>query len=178
MVVNEKTISEKTVFEGKIITVHTDSIELENGQPGYREVVEHSGGVCILPLTDDMRVHVVRQFRYPFKKGLLEIPAGKKEYGEDPYTCGVRELKEEVGATADEIIPLGTLFPTPAYDSECIHMYLARGLHYGSQQLDEGEFLEVETIPLSELKEMVIRGEIEDAKTQIAVLKVCVLTGV
>lgn len=75
MVVNEKTISEKTVFEGKIITVHTDSIELENGKPGYREVVEHSGGVCILPLTDDMRVHVVRQFRYPFKKGLLEIPA-------------------------------------------------------------------------------------------------------
>lgn len=178
MVVNEKTISQKTVFEGKIITVHTDAVELENGMPAYREVVEHSGGVCILPLTDDMRVHVVRQFRYPFQKGLLEIPAGKKEYGENPLECGIRELKEEVGAVADEMISLGHMFPTPAYDSECIYIYLARGLHYGEQHLDNGEFLEVETIPLVTLKEMVMSGEVEDAKTQIAVLKVCALLGV
>ena len=178
MIVQEKTISQKTIFEGKILTLHTDSVELENGMPAYREVIEHSGGVCILPLTDDMRVHVVRQFRYPFKKGLLEIPAGKKEYGEDPLTCGTRELKEEVGATADEMISLGSMFPTPAYDSECIYIYLARGLHYGEQHLDNGEFLEVETIPLTELKRMVMANEIEDAKTQIAILKTCALLGI
>ena len=178
MVVNEKTVSRKTVFEGKIIKVHTDAVELENGMPAYREVVEHSGGVCVLPLTEDGKVHVVRQFRYPFQKGLLEIPAGKKEYGEDPLECGVRELQEEVGATADEMISLGYLLPTPAYDSECIYMYLARGLHYGEQNLDNGEFLEVETIPLAELENMVMAGEIEDAKTQIAVLKACVLMNI
>ena len=178
MVVKEKTILQKTVFEGKIMTVHTDDVELDNGTRAYREVIEHSGGVCVVPLTEDLRVHVVRQFRYPFKKGLLEIPAGKKEYGEDPLACGIRELKEETGASADQMIPLGHLFPTPAYDSECIYMYLARGLHYGEQRLDEDEFLEVETIPLVQLKEMVMAGEIEDAKTQIAILKTCILMGI
>ncbi len=178
MVVNEKTISQKTVFKGRIITVHTDDVQLENGTSAYREVIEHSGGVCIVPLTEDLKVHVVRQFRYPFQKGLLEIPAGKKEYGEEPLECGIRELREEVGATADHMIPLGHMYPTPAYDTECIYIYLARGLHYGEQHLDEDEFLEVETIPLVQLKEMVMSGEIEDAKTQIAILKTCVLMGV
>lgn len=175
MVITEKTLSQKTVFQGKILTLHTDEVLLENGIEAYREVIEHTGGVCILPLTKDNKVHVVRQFRYPFAKVLLEIPAGKKEAGEDPLTCGIRELKEEVGASADEMIPLGSMLPTPAYDTERIYMYLARGLHYGTQQLDEDEFLEVETIPLTELKKMVMRGEIEDAKTQLAILKACAM---
>ncbi len=177
MVITEKTVSQKTIFQGKILTLHTDEVLLENGIEAYREVIEHSGGVCILPLTDDNRVHVVRQYRYPFAKALLEIPAGKKEAGEEPLSCGVRELKEEVGAIAEEMIPLGSMLPTPAYDTERIHMYLARGLHYGNQKLDEDEFLEVETIPLTELKKMVLRGEIEDAKTQLAVLKACAMLG-
>ncbi len=175
MVITEKTLSRKTVFQGKILTLHTDEVLLENGIEAYREVIEHTGGVCILPLTKDNKVYVVRQFRYPFAKILLEIPAGKKEAGEDPLTCGIRELKEEVGASADEMIPLGSMLPTPAYDTERIYMYLARGLHYGTQQLDEDEFLEIETIPLTELKKMVMRGEIEDAKTQLAILKACTM---
>lgn len=177
MIITEKTISRKTVFQGKILTLHTDEVLLENGGEAYREVIEHTGGVCILPLTDDNRVHVVRQFRYPFAKALLEIPAGKKEAGENPLACGVRELKEEVGAFADEMIPLGSMLPTPAYDTERIYMYLARGLHYGTQKLDEDEFLDVETVPLAKLKEMVMHGEIEDAKTQLAVLKACAMLG-
>lgn len=177
MIINENTIKETTVFQGKIIRVHTDEVKLENGMDAYREVVEHSGGVCILPLTDDNQVHVVRQYRYAVHKGLLEIPAGKKEYGEDPLECGIRELKEEVGATADEMIPLGYIYATPAYDSETIYIYLAKGLHYGNQHLDEGEFLDVETIPLTTLRDMAMAGEVADAKTVVAVLKACALLG-
>jgi ADP-ribose pyrophosphatase len=178
MIIKEKTIATHEVFHGNIISVHRDDVVLENGISALREVVEHSGGVCILPLTEDNQVHLVRQFRYPFQTGLLEVPAGKKELGEDPLSCGIRELKEEVGATADEMIPLGKMLPTPAYDTECIYLYLARGLHYGKQHLDSDEFLDVETFPLADLKQMVMANEIDDAKTQLIILKACAFLGI
>ena len=103
---------------------------------------------------------------------LTEIPAGKLEYGEDPLSCGKRELKEEIGAAAEEWVDLGKIYPTPAYDTEVIHIYLAKGLSFGEQHLDPGEFLNVERVPLLTLYEQVMAGEILDAKTQIAVLKV------
>ena len=127
--------------------------------------------MCILPLDEDNNVLMVRQFRYPPHKVLLEIPAGKMEYGEDHRECGLRELKEETGCTCDEFTYLGNLIPTPAYDNEVIHMYLARGLHGGEQKLDDDEFLDVEKIPLDKAVEMVMNNEIADAKTQIALLK-------
>lgn len=167
----ETKIDSTEIYNGKILNVTRDTVRLENGETAYREVIHHSGGVCVLPLDDNGDVLFVKQFRYPFADVLLEIPAGKREIGEDPLECGIRELSEEVGATADEIIPLGKLYPTVAYDTEVIYMYLARGLHFGEQHLDEDEFVDVVRIPFDEAYEMVMRDEIPDSKTQLAILK-------
>lgn len=167
----ETKIDSTQIYDGKILNVSRDTVRLENGETAYREVIHHSGGVCVLPLDDNGDVLFVKQFRYPFADVLLEIPAGKRELGEDPLECGIRELSEEVGATADEIIPLGKLYPTVAYDTEIIYMYLARGLHFGEQHLDEDEFVDVIRIPFDEAYKMVMRDEIPDSKTQLAILK-------
>ena len=171
MHLEEKTLSSEQKFDGKVVKLFVDQAELENGEKVIREVIKHPGGVCILPLDEENNVLMVRQFRYPAHKVLLEIPAGKMEYGEDHRECGLRELKEETGCTCDEFTYLGNLIPTPAYDTEVIHMYLARGLHSGEQKLDADEFLDVEKIPLDKAVEMVMNNEIADAKTQIALLK-------
>ncbi len=171
MHLDEKTVSSEQIFDGKIVKLFVDKAELEDGKVVTREVIKHPGGVCVLPLDDKGNVLFVRQFRYPHKKVLLEIPAGKLEYGENHHECGLRELKEETGCTCDKYDYLGCLLPTPAYDSEVIHVYLARGLHYGEQKLDTGEFLDVERIPLQKAVDMVMDGTIIDSKTQIAILK-------
>ena len=171
MHLEEKTLSSEQKFDGKVVKLFVDQAELENGEKVIREVIKHPGGVCILPLDEENNVLMVRQFRYPAHKVLLEIPAGKMEYGEDHRECGLRELKEETGCTCDEFTYLGNIIPTPAYDTEVIHMYLARGLHSGEQKLDADEFLDVEKIPLDKAVEMVMNNEIADAKTQIALLK-------
>lgn len=167
----EKKLSSELIYDGKILRLTRDTALLENGETAFREVVHHSGGVCVLPLDDDGNVLFVKQFRYPFASVLLEIPAGKREPGEDPLQCGIRELSEEVGARASEIIPLGKLYPTVAYNTEVIYMYLARGLSFHDQHLDADEFVDVTRIPLKEAYEMVMRDEIPDSKTQIAILK-------
>ncbi len=171
MHLDEKTLSSEQKFDGKIVKLYVDSVELEDGKKSFREVIKHPGGVCVLPLDEEGNVLFVRQFRYPHQKVLLEIPAGKLEYGENHAECGLRELKEETGCTCDRYEYLGSLIPTPAYCGEVIHMYLARGLHYGEQKLDSGEFLDIEKIPLNRAVEMIMNNEIEDSKTQIAVLK-------
>lgn len=171
MHLEEKTISVDKIYDGKIIDVTREKVLLENESEAYREVVHHSGGVCILPINSKGEVLFVRQFRYPFKEVLLEIPAGKREQGEDPKECGIRELREEVGATSDNITFLGKLYPTVAYDTEVIYMYMARSLSFGEQNLDDDEFLDVVKIPLDKAYEMVLNDDIPDAKTQIAILK-------
>ncbi len=168
---NETQLDSTVLFDGKIIRVEKDTVLLEDGTQAFREVVRHPGGVCILALTDEQEVLFVRQFRYPHRTVTVEIPAGKLEYGEDPETCGRRELLEECGCTAGEFTYLGKLFPTPAYDAEVIHMYLAKNLTYDRQQLDEGEFLDVERVPLEEAVRMVLADELPDAKTQAAILR-------
>lgn len=168
----EVQLSREEIFNGRVVHLFEDQVRLPDGQPARREVIQHPGGVGILPLMEDGTVFTVRQFRYPQGKVLTEIPAGKLEYGEDPLSCGKRELKEEIGAEAAEWVSLGEIYPTPAYDTEVIHVYLAKGLSFGEQHLDPGEFLNVERLPLETLYRQVMAGEILDAKTQIAVLKV------
>ncbi|MGN1422308.1 MAG: NUDIX domain-containing protein [Oscillospiraceae bacterium] len=171
MHLEEKKLSGEQKFDGKIVKLFVDEVELEDGRKSFREVIKHPGGVCVLPLEDDGNVLFVKQFRYPHGKVLTEIPAGKLEYGESHRECGLRELKEETGCTCARFDYLGSLIPTPAYCGEVIHMYLARGLDHGAQKLDAGEFLDIVKIPLDKAVEMVMNNELEDSKTQIAVLK-------
>lgn len=168
---NEKKISSEELFKGVVIHLTRDKVELDNGYKATREVIHHPGGVCIAALDEEENVYMVKQFRYPFGTALTELPAGKLEYGEDPLKCGIRELREEIGAEAENMIYLGCLYPTVAYDTEVIHMYLAEDLHFGKQDLDEGEFLDVIKMPLKQAFDMAMNNELPDAKTQLAVLK-------
>lgn len=174
---NEQTVDTSYVFEGRIIKVKKDKVLLPSGHTSTREVVEHNGGVCVLPIDNDGNVYFVKQFRYPYKQVVTEIPAGKREGDENPLDCGIRELKEEIGASADEVISLGFMYPSPGYCGEIIWMYLAKGLKFGAQKLDEDEFLNVEKIPLERAIEMVMNNEIHDAKTQIALMKAYLMLG-
>lgn len=168
----EKTLQETTLFDGRIIRVHLDEVELPNGNHAMREIVEHPGGVCVAALSDRGTLRFVRQFRYPYHKVLLELPAGKLEKGEEPLEAGLRELEEECGLRADKVVSLGCVYPTVAYCSEIIHLFLATGLHETQQHFDEDEFLEVEEISLDDAVRLVMNNEITDSKTVAAVLKI------
>ena len=176
MELTEKTLSSEKIFDGRILHVRRDTVLLPNGHQSTREVVDHPGGVCVLALDDQERVLVVSQFRYPYGEVLRELPAGKLEYGEDPAQAAIRELREETGAVAGTFQPLGELYPSPGYCGEIIRMYLARDLSFGNTDPDEDEFLGLERVPFSQLVEQVLSGEIKDAKTIAAVLKVKLLS--
>ncbi|MBQ9411911.1 MAG: NUDIX hydrolase [Oscillospiraceae bacterium] len=167
---SEKLLAQEEIFEGKVIHVHRDTVLLPDGSQSFREIVDHHGGVGVLPVDDKGNVCCVRQFRYAFGEHVLEMPAGKLEAGEDPLECAVRELGEETGFTAEHITELGHFYPTPGYCREILHLYLATGLKPGQAHLDQGEFLDVEWHSLDELEGMAMRGELRDAKTMISVL--------
>jgi ADP-ribose pyrophosphatase len=167
----ETTVKSELVYDGRILRVKNDTVSLYNGALAGREVVEHSGGVGIIPVDEDGNVYMVRQFRYPAGESLLEIPAGKLEYGEDPFECAVRELSEETGFTAETYTDLGRFYPSPGYCQEVLYIYLAQGLKPGKMHLDENEFLDVVEYPLDELVQMVMDNKLSDAKTIIAILK-------
>ena len=178
MHLDEKTLRSDTIYEGPIFTITHDTVELENGCEAIRDVLLHHGGVCVIPVTEDNEVLLVKQFRYPFRTVTLEVPAGKLEKGEDHAECGRRELLEETGCKCSEYIYLGEMLPTPAYNSEITYMYLAKGLSYEKQSLDPDEFLDVEKMPLAEALKLVMDGSIRDGKTQIAILKAARLLGI
>ena len=167
----EKTLESEILFTGKVVTLRKDKVELQNGATAYREVVEHPGGVAVLALDEKQNVLFVRQFRYPMRKVLLELPAGKLEKGEDPARCGLRELEEETGYLAGDFRFLGQFYPTPGYVGEVLYLYLAGSLQATRQKLDKDEFLSVEKIPLEDALKKCLSGEIEDAKTLVALLK-------
>lgn len=177
MDLTEKTLRREDVFQGRILQVHVDTVELPNGNQSTREVVEHPGGVGILAIDGRDNVVLVNQYRYVFKKTLLEIPAGKLEPGEDPAAAALRELHEETGASPQEFIPMGRLLASPGCYGEVLWLFLAKGLIQGRPEPDEDEFLSVERIPFDQLIHRVTTGEIEDAKTVAAVLKAKVLLG-
>jgi len=167
----EKQIETKTVFEGMIVNVRQDVAELQNGNTAAREVVEHPGGVGIVPVTADNKVLMVRQYRYPMEEELLEIPAGKLDDGEDPYECAVRELSEETGCTAGKIVDLGEIYPSPGFCREILYIYLALDLSSGEMHLDENELLSVEAYGFGELMEMIMANELRDAKSIVGIMK-------
>ncbi len=171
MDLTEKTLSSEEKYRGIIVTVTLDHARLCDGRTVLREVVHHPGGVSVLPVDDEGFCYMVRQFRYPAGEQMLEIPAGKREQGEEPLHCAMRELSEETGFTADRVIDLGHFYATPGYCSEVIHVFLATGLHSGKSHPDDGEFLNVEKIHLDVLTDMAMSGEIIDAKSIVAILK-------
>ena len=178
MELTEKTLESKLVYQGVIVTVRMDRALLINGRNVPREVVEHPGGVAVLPLHSDGTVTVVRQYRYPFHRVLTELPAGKLEAGEDPRLCALRELEEEVGLVPGELTDLGCLYLSPGYSTEVLHLYLARELTRRPCHPDENEFLEADRLPFAVLAQQVMSGALSDAKTVAGVLKVKQLLGI
>jgi len=167
----EKQIETDTLYKGIIVNVRRDIAVLQNGNRVQREVVEHPGGVGIVPITRDNKVLMVRQYRYPMEEELLEIPAGKLEGGEDPFECAVRELSEETGCTAGTYVDLGMIYPSPGFCREVLHIYLALDLEYGQMHLDENELLSVEAIEIDELMDMIMENGLRDAKSVIGIMK-------
>ena len=177
MNLTEKPLSSEYPYRGKIVNMRVDQALLPNGRQAVREVVEHPGGVAILPLFDDGTVSIVRQFRYPFQEVVTELPAGKLEKGEDHRPAALRELEEEVGVTCGKLTYLDCLYLSPGFSTEVLHMYLAQDLKQGACHPDDDEFLDVARVPFSRLVEQVMAGEIVDAKTVALVLKVKQLLG-
>lgn len=167
----EKQLSSEEKYKGIIVRVRLDEAELHTGKHVRREVVEHPGGVAVLPVDGEGNCYLVRQFRYPFGRVLLEVPAGKRENQEEPLLCGRRELSEETGFEAEEFIDLGCCYTSPGIATEVLYLYLALGLRPGKSHPDQDEYLNVVKLPLKTLSEMVMRNEIEDAKTVMAILK-------
>ncbi len=168
----EKQLSSECIYDGIVLHLYRDEVGLSNGNTSVREYCRHNGGVCVVALTDEGEVLLVEQYRYAHREMSTELPAGKLEVGEDPNDAVLRELYEETGARCGKLTYLGEMYPSPALMDEVIYMYLAEELNMGEQHLDEDEFLRCVRVPLDTLVDMILHGEIKDAKTQTAVLKV------
>lgn len=172
----ETALSSETIYDGSIIKVEKDTVRLPDGNTSIREVVRHPGGVSVCAIDHDLNVYFVRQFRYPFGEVLLELPAGKIDKdGENPYDAAMRELKEETGLVASDLVSLGQIYSSVGFCDEVIHMYMAVNIEQQEQCLDEGEFVKVEKMPIATAVQMVIRGEITDAKTVASLLKAYII---
>jgi ADP-ribose pyrophosphatase len=161
----EEGIASELLFKGNFLEAKRDTVRLPDGKTATREYIVHPGAVVVVPLLDDGRVAMVRQHRYPLDRVMTEFPAGKLDAGEDPLLCGLRELQEETGYTAREWAHAGAMHLAVAYSTEIIHIYFARGLTLGSQQLDHEEFVELTTATPAQLLDWCRDGTVSDAKT-------------
>lgn len=171
MELKESTRTSRLAYDGGLLKVYYDTVTLPNGAEGWREVIRHPGAVVMVPVDEQGNVCLVRQFRYPCGRALLEVPAGKLEWGEDPFHAARRELEEEIGATAECWTPLGEMVPSPGFCDEIHHVYLAGGLTFGECCPDEDEFLEPVRLPMREAVAMAVDGRLEDSKTVAAILR-------
>lgn len=172
----EKKTASELIYDGTVVHLYKDTVELPDGNSSVREFVKHIGAVCVVPITDEGEVLLERQYRYAVGEVLVEIPAGKLDYpGENWREAALRELREETGAEASELIDLGDYYGSPAIMGERIRMFLARGLTFTEQRLDEDEFLETFRLPLDEAVKQVMNGEIPDGKTQAGILRAAMM---
>jgi ADP-ribose pyrophosphatase len=171
MELKEKTMASQQVFDGRLLKVYRDEVELSDGGTSVREFVHHPGGVAAVAIDKDGSVYLERQFRYPYHKVVTEIPAGKLEPGEDPFDAIRRELREEIGASAARWDALGYIMPSVGYTDEMLYLYLARDLTFGDTRLDEDEFLEPFKLPFAEALAQAADGRINDAKTLSALFR-------
>lgn len=169
MIFEEKTLDSQMIYEGTILNLRKDKVTVIHGT-SYREIVEHNGGSVIIPVKDDGNVIMVKQYRKAMRRVVLEAPAGKIDKGEDPYNTAVRELKEETGYTAENMKFLTEYLPTPGYSEEVLYIYMATGLTPGETDFDENEAIEIVEYHIDELFDMVMKGQIKDGKTQVAIL--------
>ncbi|WP_342414723.1 NUDIX hydrolase [Paenibacillus sp. FSL R10-2782] len=164
----EKTVSTQPIFEGKVISLQVDTVELPDGSTGKREIVKHPGAVAVLALNEG-KMLVVDQYRQAMGRCEVEIPAGKLEKGEDPMEAAGRELREETGYTAKSLKLLHSFYTSPGFADEIIHLYVAEELELGEMEPDEDEFLELFEVTLEEAQSLIREGRISDAKTILAV---------
>ncbi|MCD6592410.1 MAG: NUDIX hydrolase [Thaumarchaeota archaeon] len=163
-------LSSSLVYEGKAVSVKKEEVELPSGKRIYRETVLHRGASAIIPVMDNGDIIFVRQYRHPIGEYILEIPAGTLKEGEDPEACARRELEEETGYRAGELIHLLTIYPSPGYSSERLHLYLARKLEKGNQNLEADEDISITFLSLEDALEAIRRRRIRDAKTIVGIL--------
>jgi len=172
----EETIKSKILYDGLVVKLMVDEVKLINEKTSCREVIDHQGGVAVAALTDDNELLLIRQFRYPFREAVLELPAGKLEKEQSPLENGIRELFEETGAVGYDYQSLGTIYPSPGYCNEIVHLYFCRVKSISAPNPDEDEFLTMVKIKLQDAVNMVLENKIPDAKTQIGILKTAFIT--
>lgn len=171
----EATVASQRVYEGRLVNLRVDTVRLENGRLTEREIVEHPGAVAVVALDEDDNILLVRQFRKPAERELLEIPAGTLEAGEEPIACARRELREETGYRAECLVQVGSLYSSPGFCTEYVRLFLATGLQRGRPAPEGDEAIETIKVPLSDIPAMVSRGEICDGKTIAGLLSVLLL---
>lgn len=167
---NFKIIKSEILYKGKVFDHQVDEIEYNSGNKGIREIAIHPGGAVVVPVKDDEKIILVKQFRYPLQKTLIELPAGKLEKGEDPLVCATRELEEETGYKSNKIFKLGEIYTAPGYCTEILHIYSATELIPGNHNREEGEHgMEILELTMNEIQQMIMNGEITDAKTIVGI---------
>lgn len=167
---DEKTLHSDLIYDGRVVHLYVDNVQLPNAKTARREVVRHPGAVAIIPIDADGKIIMVEQFRYPIGRALLEIPAGTLNPGEDPDLCAIRELQEEIGYKPGSLDKIGGIYLAPGYSSEFIHLYLAKNLVQSQLTMDEDEFIEISRLTFDDVLKKMASGEIADAKTISAIL--------
>lgn len=177
MELKEKGIGEEYIFRGRILNLRVDDVLTPEGKKSKREIVEHMGGAGIVAVDTEGKILLVEQYRRPYDEVTIEIPAGKLDKGEDPVVCAERELSEETGGIAEEIVSYGKVYPSPGYTNEVIHLFYAKNVKLGAAHPDEGELLNLIRVSVDEALEMIYSGKIKDAKTVIGIMRYALTEG-